>query len=70
MKKSRILFTIVVLVAFLTSCKNESDEYFDPRGTDYAGSESCIQCHQTQYDMALKSSHFKATAPAISGNVL
>lgn len=70
MKKTRILFAIVVLIAFLTSCKNESDEYIDPRGTDYAGSESCIQCHQTQYDMALKSSHFKATAPAISGNVL
>ncbi|PTT05459.1 hypothetical protein DBR27_08785 [Flavobacterium sp. HMWF030] len=70
MKKNCILFAIVVLVAFLTSCKNESDEYIDPRGTDYAGSESCIQCHQTQYEMASKSSHFKATAPAISGNVL
>lgn len=70
MKKASILFTIVVLIAFLTSCKNESDNYIDPRGTDYAGSESCIQCHQTQYDMALKSSHFKATAPAILGNVL
>lgn len=70
MKKNRILFAIVVLVIFITSCTNKSDEYIDPRGTDYAGSESCIQCHQTQYDMALKSSHFKATAPAISGNVL
>ena len=70
MKKNCILFAIVVLVAFLTSCKNESDEYIDPRGTDYAGSESCIQCHQTQYEMASKSSHFKATAPAIPGNVL
>lgn len=70
MKKNCILFAIVVLVAFLASCKNESDEYIDPRGTDYAGSESCIQCHQTQYEMASKSSHFKATAPAIIGNVL
>lgn len=70
MKKNCILFAIVVLVVFLTSCKNESDEYIDPRGTDYAGSESCIQCHQTQYEMASKSSHFKATAPAIPGNVL
>lgn len=70
MKKNCILFAIVVLVAFLTSCKNESDEYIDPRGTDYAGSESCIQCHKAQYEMASKSSHFKATAPAIPGNVL
>jgi predicted CXXCH cytochrome family protein len=70
MKKSRILFAIAVLAVFLSNCTNKSDEYIDPRGTDYAGSESCIQCHQTQYDMALKSSHFKATAPAFLGNVL
>ncbi|MTH16988.1 cytochrome c3 family protein [Flavobacterium sp. LC2016-01] len=70
MKKYRILFALIFLAVCFTSCKNSSDDYIDPRGTDYAGSESCIQCHQTQYDMALKSSHFKATAPAISGNVL
>jgi predicted CXXCH cytochrome family protein len=70
MKKLRILFAITVLAVFLSNCTNKSDEYIDPRGTDYAGSESCIQCHQTQYDMALKSSHFKATAPALLGNVL
>jgi predicted CXXCH cytochrome family protein len=70
MKKTGFLFVIAFLAVLLTNCSNKSDEYIDPRGTDYAGSESCIQCHQTQYDMALKSSHFKATAPAIPGNVL
>jgi predicted CXXCH cytochrome family protein len=70
MKKLRILFTILVLAVFFSNCSNKSDEYIDPRGTDYAGSESCIQCHQPQYDMALKTSHFKATAPALLGNVL
>ncbi|KOP36763.1 hypothetical protein DBB36_21405 [Flavobacterium sp. WLB] len=70
MKKIGILFTLVVLSVFFTNCSNKSDEYIDPRGTDYAGSESCIQCHQVQYNMALQSSHFKATAPAISENVL
>ncbi|WP_337967580.1 cytochrome c3 family protein [uncultured Flavobacterium sp.] len=70
MKKTRILFAILVLAVFLSNCTNKSDEYIDPRGTDYAGSESCIDCHKTQYDMALQSSHFKATAPAILGNVL
>ncbi|MFB3389496.1 cytochrome c3 family protein [Flavobacterium sp. LAR06] len=70
MKKLSILFAITVLAVFLSNCTNKSDEYIDPRGTDYAGSESCIQCHQTQYDMALKSSHFKATAPASLENVL
>lgn len=70
MKKLRILFAITVLAVFLVNCTNKSDEYIDPRGTDYAGSESCIQCHQAQYDMASKSSHFKATAPADLANVL
>src|SRR5688572_11104944 len=70
MKKLSFLFAIAVLAVFLSNCTNKSDEYIDPRGTDYAGSESCIQCHQTQYDMAVKSSHFKATAPASLENVL
>ena len=70
MKKNRILFTLVVLLAFLTGCKNESDNYIDPRGTDYAGSESCIQCHKIQYETAFHSSHFKATSPATKENIL
>ncbi|MEN2402130.1 cytochrome c3 family protein [Flavobacterium sp. MC2016-06] len=70
MKNATILFVISALAIFFTNCTNKSDEYIDPRGTDYAGSESCIQCHKIEYDMALKSSHYKATAPAILGNVL
>ncbi|WP_264566283.1 cytochrome c3 family protein [Flavobacterium sp. N3904] len=70
MKKIKILFAIAVFATFLTSCSNKSDEYIDPRGTDYAGSESCIQCHKVQYESALHSSHSKATAPALPENVL
>ncbi|MBF4508263.1 hypothetical protein IRZ83_16425 [Flavobacterium sp. JLP] len=70
MKKTCILFVLAVLAVFLTNCTNKSDEYIDPRGTDYAGSESCIQCHQTQHQLALVSSHFKATAPATLENAL
>jgi predicted CXXCH cytochrome family protein len=70
MKKALILFTIFVSAIFLTSCKNESDDYIDPRGTDYVGSESCIQCHQTQSESAFHSSHFKATSPANKENIL
>lgn len=70
MKKIGFLFTLVVLAVCFTNCSSKSDEYIDPRGTDYAGSESCVQCHQVQYNMALQSSHFKATAPAVPGNVL
>jgi predicted CXXCH cytochrome family protein len=70
MKKTRFLLVIAFLAVFLTNCTNKSDEYIDPRGTDYAGSESCIQCHQTQYESALHTSHFKATAPATKENIL
>ena len=70
MKKISILIAFTILALFFTNCKDASEEYIDPRGTDYAGSESCIQCHQTQYDMASKSAHFKATAPAIPANIL
>ncbi|MEO8535554.1 MAG: cytochrome c3 family protein [Flavobacterium sp.] len=70
MKKLRYLFALVVLAVLLTSCTNKSDEYIDPRGTDYAGSESCIQCHQAQYESTFHSSHFKASAPATKENIL
>ena len=70
MKKISIFIAFTILALFFINCKDASEEYIDPRGTDYAGSESCIQCHQTQYDMAAKSAHFKATAPAIPANIL
>jgi len=70
MKKPPILFIIFVWAIFLTSCKNESDDYIDPRGTDYAGSESCIQCHQIQHETSLLSAHYKASSPATKENIL
>lgn len=70
MKKIKLLFAIAVMATFLTSCTNKSDEYIDPRGTDYAGSESCIQCHQTQHESASLSAHFKATSPGTKENIL
>lgn len=70
MGKIKLLFAIAVITTFLASCKNKSDEYIDPRGTDYAGSESCIQCHQTQHESASLSAHFKATLPATKENIL
>jgi len=70
MEKTKNLIVIVALTVLLTNCSNKSDEYIDPRGTDYAGSESCIQCHQTQYESSFHSSHFKATSPATKENIL
>lgn len=70
MKKTRILFAVVVLIVFLSGCKNESDNYIDPRGTDYTGSQSCIECHKVQSESAFHSSHFKASSPATKENIL
>ena len=70
MKKAHIVFTIFIFGIFLTGCKNESDDYTDPRGTDYAGSESCVQCHQKQHQTAIHSGHFKASLPATKENIL
>ena len=70
MGKTKLLFAIAVFITFFTSCTNKTEEYIDPRGTDYAGSESCVQCHQTQSESTFHSSHFKATAPAIPENIL
>jgi len=70
MKKIKILFAIASLSLLLTNCTNKSDEYIDPRGTDYAGSESCVQCHKAQSESAFHSSHHLATSPGIKENVL
>ncbi|MCV9929342.1 cytochrome c3 family protein [Flavobacterium sp. LS1R49] len=70
MKNTGAHFILLLLTVFFSSCANKSDEYIDPRGTDYAGSESCIQCHQATYQMALKSAHYKATAPGTRENIL
>ncbi|KFF04888.1 cytochrome c3 family protein [Flavobacterium reichenbachii] len=70
MKNATILFVFIFIAVLFTNCSTKSEEYIDPRGTDYAGSESCIQCHKAEYEMASKSSHFKATAPAIPENIL
>lgn len=53
-----------------SNCGNKDSDYIDPRGTTYAGSVSCMECHQKIYDDALNSSHYKASAPATIKNVL
>lgn len=70
MEKAHILFIIFAVGVLLTSCKNEADDYTDPRGTDYAGSESCIQCHQKQHETAILSAHYKASLAATKENIL
>ena len=69
--KINIKSFFVILMPFLFSnCINKDNDYIDPRGNVYAGSISCKECHQTIYDDALNSSHYKASAPASIKNVL
>lgn len=70
MKKTFTLLAIYSYCLFLASCGNGKEEYIDPRGTDYAGAESCIQCHQSAYDSHFETAHHFATAPATPQNVL
>lgn len=66
MKKA---FFYLILFVFI-GCKNASEEYVDVRGKEYAGSQSCVQCHQNVVDLMAQNSHTKASMPAITENLL
>jgi hypothetical protein len=70
MKKTLLFLFASIFALLFANCKNKDDDYIDPRGTDYAGSESCIQCHKGIHESTLKSSHFKATAAPTDQSVL
>jgi len=63
-------FFLILISIFLSNCGRIETDYIDPRGTTYAGSESCLECHPKIYSEALNSSHFKASAAASIKNVL
>lgn len=66
---TKSFFFLLMSLLFL-NCGNKDNDYIDPRGNNYAGSVSCMQCHQKIYNDALNSSHNKASAPASIKNVL
>jgi hypothetical protein len=66
---TKSFFPLLMSLLFL-NCGNKDNDYIDPRGNNYAGSVSCMQCHQKIYNDALNSSHNKASAPASIKNVL
>lgn len=63
------LFLFLVLIT-LMSCTNSSEEYLDIRGEEYAGSQSCIQCHQNISELTAHNSHTKASMPGLKENIL
>ncbi len=69
MKNSRIIFIVSFFAFLLFSCAKKEEAYFDPRGVEYAGAESCIQCHKTIHENGSGSAHSLATAQATIKNV-
>ena len=66
---TKSFFALLMSFLFL-NCENKDNDYIDPRGNTYAGSVSCMQCHQKIYNEALNSSHNSASAPASIKNVI
>jgi predicted CXXCH cytochrome family protein len=70
MKSIIKLFFALFIPYLLSNCSNKETDYIDPRGKAFAGSVSCMECHQQIYNDALNSSHYRASAPATIKNVL
>lgn len=69
--KSIIKYLFLLLISlFLSNCGTDESDYIDPRGTTFAGSQSCLDCHPKIYNEALKTSHYKSSAAASFQNVL
>lgn len=62
MRYSKIIFVICFLitaVVFFIRCSDSSAK--DPRGTEYAGSQTCITCHKDIGQAHLASYHYKTS---------
>lgn len=64
------MWIIIASAISLWSCQQNDSPYIDPRGIDYAGDQSCVQCHAPQHQSALHDAHFNSTALATDDNVL
>jgi hypothetical protein len=69
-KKALFIFLIALLpiAACLTQCLYQS-KAVDVRGSAYAGSVSCMQCHKDVYSSYLHTAHFQTSRPATEQTV-
>lgn len=51
------------LLIFFVQCVAGSDKPKDPRGKDYAGSRSCVRCHNDIVNSYAHNNHFKTSSP-------
>lgn len=59
----KLLSGLLLLAALCCfSCQDQASDYFDPRGTDYAGANTCVSCHPQIQDHFSKTAHFHATS--------
>jgi len=73
MRHSRIIFVISLLVSliiFFTRCvQDHSPEGKDPRGNQYAGSKTCVTCHQNIFNSYTHSNHYRTSSEVDSGDL-
>lgn len=71
MSKTKLILYVAVLIPMviaLSECLN-TKKNADPRGENYAGSATCINCHKSTYDSYLHTAHFIASQPADSSTI-
>lgn len=69
-KSSLLLLVTGGIIIFLSKCINSGIKSNDPRGNEFAGSQSCRQCHRAVYDSFVLSSHYNTTRPSSPENIL
>ncbi len=66
----RLAIILLPLSFILSQCfTNNSSIKDDPRGTNYAGSATCISCHKNIYKSYLHTAHFMASGPASDSTI-
>ncbi len=69
-----LIFLFAIILMILSSCKKESHytaiQDFDPSKNTFVGGQTCIECHQNEFEKWSGSHHDKAMAIADSTSVL
>jgi len=61
-KKTGIVLGLLTAMIVFMQCLNKKQVVSDPRGSLYAGSASCIECHQPLSDVYQHSRHYATSA--------
>ena len=61
------LLLVAVVCCFVTCSQQPSGN--DPRGTLYAGSKACMQCHKDIVDDYVHTGHFKTSSPVLYDSI-